>query len=108
MLSRLDWLVFLSAARQLPDADLIAQLPEQPPSDDIPDDADAMRAVHRALLQWHVVEGTLTAKDDAVYKVTNGVPNLVITEVRGEQQHDKPDADMRELDTALDGDNTNS
>lgn len=65
-----------------------------------------MRAIHRALLQWHVVEGTLTAKDDAIYKVSNGVPNLVITEVRKEEQ-DKPDTDMQELGAARDDSNSN-
>eukprot|EP00177_Eucheuma_denticulatum_P005858 GFKZ01010678.1.p1 GENE.GFKZ01010678.1~~GFKZ01010678.1.p1 ORF type:complete len:167 (-),score=19.85 GFKZ01010678.1:74-523(-) len=86
MLPRLNYPVFLSAARQLPDAQLIAQLPPNlPAADALPDDDPALHAVHRALLQWHVVEGVMRGPGDVVYRVSNGVPNLVITEVRAAQ-----------------------
>lgn len=78
MVPRLNWGVFLAAARQLPDEELVARLPEGPPGGE---DDDVLRAVHRALLQWHVVEGALVAEGTS-YRVSNGVPNLVITEVR--------------------------
>lgn len=89
MLPRLDYAVFLSAAEQLPDPELIAQLPKTPPGAN--DDA-ALRAVHRALLQYHVVDGTLVA-EGGTYRVSNGVPNLVITEVRKEEQEEANGAD---------------
>lgn len=91
MLPRLDWGVFLAAAKQLPDPELVNLLPAEPPTDDTPDDGDVLKAVHRALLQWHVVEGKLST-EGATYKVSNGVPNLVITEVRKEEAKDDADA----------------
>lgn len=94
MVPRLNWPVFRSAAAQLPDPDTIAQLPEQPPEDFEATDEDVFKAIHRALLEWHVVDGSLDCQDgSARYAVRNGIPNLVITEVRqNESQSEQPDA----------------
>lgn len=83
MLPRVNWEVFLAAAKQIPDAELVGMLPAAAPGDEAADDGDVLKAVHRALLQWHVVDGKLSA-DGVRYTVSNGIPNLVITEVRKE------------------------
>lgn len=101
MLGRLDWSVFHAAAQQLPDPELIKALPATAPSVDAGD--DVLRVVHRALMEWHVVEGKLIA-DGAEYRVSNGIPNLVLTEVRKNedltngQEHDA-DAHANNNDT---------
>lgn len=87
LLPRINYPVFLAAASQLPDPELLALLPRTPPSSE---DDPALRALHRALLQYHVVDGALVA-EGARYRVSNGVPNLVITEVRAEHA---PPAEM--------------
>lgn len=79
MIPRLNWQVFLDAAQQLPDADTLAALPEEAPGDDA--DEAVLRAIHRALMEWRIVEGVMEC-DGARYRITNGIPNLVITEVR--------------------------
>lgn len=84
MIPRLDWGVFIEAATQFPDADMKNMLPnDAPEGDDV--EEEVLRAIHRALLEWHVVSGTLTAEGGGVYQVTNGIPNLVITEVRAKE-----------------------
>lgn len=82
MVPRLDWSAFLTAAKQLPDPQMISMLPDAPPEESDSTDESIWRAIHRALLEWHVVEGELHAQDGTSYLVRNGVPNLVITEVR--------------------------
>lgn len=83
MLPRLQWEVFREAAAQFPDEDMLAKLPESTPQPDALDEP-TLKAIHRALLEWHVVDGTLKAENGSEYAVTNGIPNLVITEVRNE------------------------
>lgn len=82
MLPRINWPVFRDAASQLPDPDTISKLPEAAPELDTELDDSVLRAIHRALLEWHVVDGFMQAEDSATrYLVRNGIPNLVITEV---------------------------
>lgn len=87
IMPRLDWNVFLNAAKQLPDQEMISLLPDAAPQGDEQLDDKVWRAIHRALLEWHVVEGELRASDGTSYLVRNGVPNLVITEVRKNALH---------------------
>lgn len=82
MLPRLNWSVFRSAASQLPDPETIALLPEHAPDEVAAIDENILKAIHRALLEWHVVDGFLQAEENSTkYFVRNGIPNLVITEV---------------------------
>ncbi|PXF41678.1 Multifunctional methyltransferase subunit TRM112-like protein [Gracilariopsis chorda] len=83
MLPRIQWEVFREAAAQFPDEDMLAKLPESTPQPDTLDEP-TLKAIHRALLEWHVVDGTLKAENGSEYAVKNGIPNLVITEVRKE------------------------
>lgn len=83
MIPRLDWPAFLSAAEQFPDPDALALLPKTAP--DPPSDLsdDVLRAIHRLLLEWHVVDGELAVDGaDQTYLIRDGVPNLILTEVR--------------------------
>lgn len=83
MVPRLNWDVFRSAAAQLPDPDTIALLPQSAPEDSGPSDEKVFKAIHRALLEWHILDGSLDSEDGNIrYTVRNGIPNLVITEVR--------------------------
>lgn len=102
MIPRIDWDVFRHAANQLPDPDMLASLPEKAPSDD--DLTEGMlKAIHRALMEWHVVDGHLQAEGSSTkYIIRNGTPNLVITEVV------QPGADSTHMDTHTDGDIANS
>lgn len=90
MIPRLDWPVFVSAAQQFPDADMKAALPTEKPEGEIDD--DVLMAVHRGLLEWHVIEGVLEG-GGCTYLVKNGIPNLVITEVRKEEDEGMESAD---------------
>lgn len=81
MLARLDWRVFREAAEQLPDQETISLLPREISESEALDDT-VLKAIHRALLEWHVVEGVLESGDGTLYMVSNGIPNLVTTEVR--------------------------
>lgn len=92
IMPRLDWNAFLNAAKQLPDKELISLLPDAPPQENDDLDDQVWQAIHRALLEWHVVEGELHANDGTRYLIRNGVPNLVITEVR------QPTADSMQVD----------
>lgn len=94
IIPRLDWNAFLNAAKQLPDKEVIALLPETAPQENGDLGDQVCRAIHRALLEWHVVEGELRADDGTRYLVRNGVPNLVITEVR------QPASNSMEVDGA--------
>lgn len=84
MLPRLDWKVFREAAQQLPDPETIQLLPDKAPQADELDEK-GFKAIHRALLEWHVVDGFLEVEGGTRYNVNNGIPNLVITEVRQEE-----------------------
>jgi len=55
------------------------------------DDA-AWRALHHALLEVHVMEGTLTAAG-RVYSITGGIPNMVVGAVAAPGGGDAPMAD---------------
>lgn len=87
MFDRLDWPVFYSAVQKLPDADVVAKVPTEIPGANA--EEDVLRAVHAALLEWHVVEGRLAAPgpDGPVYSISGGIPNLVITEVVVGKEH---------------------
>lgn len=93
MIPRLDWKVFRSAAEQLPDAPMITLLPHDAPQDVSELEEPVCRAIHRALLEWHVVDGVLETDAGVRYKVSNGIPNLVITEVRQSDAVDVADAE---------------
>lgn len=86
MLPRLNYPAFFTAAQQLPDDELKSKLPASLPDQDISDEDEGLKALHRALLQYHVVEGKLETGGSTVYQVRNGVPNLVITEVRSDAE----------------------
>lgn len=98
MIPRIDWDVFRQAANQLPDPDMLASLPDKAPSvDDLTE--GMLKAIHRALVEWHVVDGHLQAEGSSTkYIIRNGTPNLVITEVV------QPGADSMHMDTRTDGD----
>lgn len=74
MAARLDWGAFRQAAAAFTAVDV----PVESPGADTPD--DVWRAVHRALLEWRVVRGTLKAPDGTCYEIKDGIPNLVIAE----------------------------
>lgn len=96
MIARLDWSVFRDAAMQLPDPDMLALLPEEIPDgvEQIPE--NVLRAIHRAMLEWHIVDGTLSNDDGYKYSVKNGIPNLVITEVRKDEKEDENEEESDE------------
>lgn len=85
MLRRINWEVFLTAARQLPDEEMLALLPDEIIDGGEGLSDEVLRAVHRGLLEWHVVDGELHAAEHSVYTVRDGIPNLVITEVRAKE-----------------------
>lgn len=98
MIPRIDWDVFRQAANQLPDPDMLASLPDKAPSDDNLTEG-MLKAIHRALMEWHVVDGHLQAEGSSTkYIIRNGTPNLVITEVV------QPGADSMHMDSRTDGD----
>jgi uncharacterized protein YbaR (Trm112 family) len=75
MLPRIDWAVLLAAAAAVPG--LASSLPAEAPTVD--DDDEVLTRVHIALLQWHVVDGTLTSPEGHRYAITAGIPNMVQT-----------------------------
>jgi multifunctional methyltransferase subunit TRM112 len=75
MIPRLDWPVLLEATAALNVTELTECLPESPPGADASD--ETLMAVHRAMLEYHVVEGQLACADGPVYTVSGGIPNLV-------------------------------
>ncbi|CAN8075721.1 unnamed protein product [Agarophyton chilense] len=103
MLPRLNWDVFRDAAAQFPDEEMMAKLPETLPEADSLDE-DALKAIHRALMEWHVVDGTLTAEGGGVYVIKDGVPNLVITEVRKDDEQGEQENEEREQEQEDDDD----
>lgn len=88
MIPRLDWAVFLKAAGALGVSDLCKLLPHTPPGDDSSD--DILRTVHKTLMEYHVVEGSLTSPSGHVYTISSGIPNLIIADApRGEDEQSK-------------------
>lgn len=74
MAGRVNWGVFRSAAASNPSVDLPLEVPPA-------DAAEAVwRDVHAALLEWHVVRGTLRAPDGTAYAIREGVPNLIVAD----------------------------
>jgi multifunctional methyltransferase subunit TRM112 len=78
MLPRLDWPVLRTAAAALNVPGLADALPAEQPTEK--DTDEVLRAVHAALLEWHVVEGRLVSPKGPVYSISAGIPNLVSTE----------------------------
>jgi multifunctional methyltransferase subunit TRM112 len=79
MLPRLDWSVLRTAAAALKVPGLADALPEDPPTDD--DTDDVLKAVHAALLEWHVVEGRLVSPQGHMYSISAGIPNLISADI---------------------------
>lgn len=74
MVGRLNWSAFREASAAFTEVDV----PVDPPTADTPE--EVWRAIHRALLEWRVVRGTLKAPDGTSYDIKDGVPNLIIAE----------------------------
>jgi multifunctional methyltransferase subunit TRM112 len=79
MLPRLDWSVLRTAAEALKVPGLVRSLPEDPPTS--ADSDEVLKAVHTALLEWHVVEGKLISPQGHVYCISAGIPNLISADV---------------------------
>lgn len=111
MLPRLDWNVFWKAADALGVADLSDALPKTVPDENTSD--DILRKVHNALMEWHVVEGTLTSPSGQMYIISAGIPNLIISDAgdkcatlgassnEGEKSGDNPGSGVRNSDDQM-------
>lgn len=75
MIPRLDWPVLREATAALNVPDLLTSLSDSPPEADASD--EALMVVHRAILEYHVVEGQLACAEGPVYSISGGIPNLV-------------------------------
>lgn len=96
MIPRLDWTVLRAATAALNVPELLQGLPESPPEGDASD--ETLMAVHRAILEYHVVEGKLACVEGPTYTITGGIPNLVGPAA------DTPDVEME----GANGDNANA
>lgn len=79
MLSRIDWSVFRAAAAPFTQVDL----PVSPPDENVSE--QVLKDVHKALLEWHVIDGVLISPSGASYDITDGIPNLIIVDVKGKK-----------------------
>lgn len=100
MVGRLNWKAFREASAAFTEVDV----PVDPPTaatGDTPE--EVWRAIHRALLEWRVVRGTLKAPDGTTYDIKDGVPNLIIAEAVQPTTADDPNMADRDADDG-DGD----
>ncbi|ORM39992.1 Pre-mRNA-splicing factor 38B [Babesia sp. Xinjiang] len=77
MLQRMDYGVLVEAARSVG-----LELPDSYSDADLESDT-FISQVHRCILEFHVVKGTLTCpKCDRVYDIDNGIPNMLHTDAK--------------------------
>jgi len=77
MLGRIEWGALREAMEWLGHA---GKLPSEMPNEDESND-DILKAVHHALIEVEVIEGTLVCPESGrEFPITNGIPNMLLNE----------------------------
>ncbi|ORX53528.1 Trm112p-domain-containing protein [Hesseltinella vesiculosa] len=76
MLPKLEWNALATTAVQLGIANVPAQIP-----DNAAENEEFLKALHGLILETHVQQGQMVCNNcQHVYKITNGIPNMLLGE----------------------------
>ncbi|GJQ11694.1 hypothetical protein GpartN1_g3485.t1 [Galdieria partita] len=79
MIPRLDWNLVRQVSRQF----AFGELPQVAPKEGTQDE-ETLRLLHKMLLETHIKEGVLKSQDGTCYPIKDGIPNMLITQLKDE------------------------